>query len=78
MEHNHYKNQNLYLSSAIIASGIPLADYSFDRKTATFYFESPEKCREIEKAWSTNQLQVSAYNFSEAIRQLKAIIHGGN
>lgn len=69
-----YETNNINIASAIIASGIPLSNFSVNEDVFNFVFEDSAMCSEIENLWLTDKLQVSAFKYSQAFRQLKNIV----
>lgn len=71
-----YETNNINIASALIASGIPLSNYSLRDDVFNFIFDDSASCSEIENLWLTDKLQVSAFKYSQAFRQLKNIVFG--
>jgi hypothetical protein len=71
-----YETNDIHLASAFIANDVQLYDYSINGSVFTFIFEDREKCSQMEELWLTDKLNVPAYKFSQALRQLKNIVFG--
>jgi len=75
--HNYYTN-SINISAALLSKGIRLINFHKKNGIITFVFDNPNTCKEIEKLWLIDQLEVSAYSYSQELRRLKNIVHGGS
>ena len=75
-QNQKYETNNINIASAIIASGTPLSNFSVNEDVFIFIFDDFSVCNELENLWLTDKLQVSAFKYSQAFRQLKNIVFG--
>lgn len=80
MEHNKsiYITNNIALASAFIAKDVKLDAYSKEGNIT--YFSFPNKnnlCNKYESLWFTDQLEVKAFSYFQALKQLKNIVYKG-
>lgn len=74
----NYKTQNLHLAGALHSKGCTLLDYTKDSNgKITFIFDHYFDCKEYEKQWLTNTLEVKAFEYFQSLRLLKGVLYGG-
>jgi len=72
----YFETNDINLASALIANDIQLHNFSINGNIFTFIFEDQDSCIKMENLWLTDKLTVSAFKFSQALRQLKNIVFG--
>ena len=70
-----YTNRDFYLSSFIIAAGIPLKSYHKTNGITTFEFDNSEKLQNLVQEYYSMNAFVNAMQYGSAIKNLKSIIH---
>lgn len=78
------KTSDVYLSAALLSLGYKLVNVNrTDPRHMVFEFEMPElkenevmlDIQSIETVWANRELQGNLFDFSEAIKRMKSIIH---
>ncbi len=72
---NTYSNRDFYLSSFIIAAGIPLKSYHKTNGITTFEFDNSDKLNELVNNYYSMNAAVEPMAFGAAIKNLKSVIH---
>ncbi len=75
---NEYTTRDFYLSSFLIAKGIPLKKHSFEDKHTVFTFEETPRTLSTADDYFSMQSNVEPLLFINAIKGLKAIVHQNN
>jgi hypothetical protein len=70
-----YANRDFYLSSFIIAEGIPLKSYYRTNGITTFEFDNSEKLQNLVQEYYSMNASVNAMAYGSAIKNLKSVIH---
>ncbi len=78
MENQEFKNHDLYISSVLLASGLPLKRLERNDRIMVFVFsDSDSKAQEIiSNHWNRNN-KIPSRDLVEAINELKTRIHSG-
>lgn len=84
------KTSDVYLSAALLSLGYTLDrinradphhmifEFSAIAKTGALDELSQAGMKEVELQWANKLLQVNAFEFAEAIKRMKSIIHSGS
>ena len=70
-----YINRDFYLSSFIIAAGIPLKSYHKTNGITTFEFDNSKKLQDLVQEYYSMNAFVNAMQYGSAIKNLKSVIH---
>lgn len=72
-----YKTSDLYYAAFLKVAGVKLLDPVREGKRVTFVFEASEAIRDLKKDYFTRTAKVSALDFADEIRSMKALLHLG-
>ena len=72
---NTYSNRDFYLSSFIIAAGIPLRSYHKTNGITTFEFDNSIKLNDLVNEYYSMSAVVEPMAYGAAIKNLKSVIH---
>ena len=72
-----YKTSDLYYAAYLRVAGVKFLEPVRDGKRVVFVFEASEAIRDLKRDYFTRAAKVSALDFADEIRSMKAIIHLG-
>ncbi|PIP56718.1 hypothetical protein COX05_01560 [candidate division WWE3 bacterium CG22_combo_CG10-13_8_21_14_all_39_12] len=72
-----YETQNLNLAGALHTKGCTLIDFTKNPDSKiTFIFDHYVDCKEYEKQWLLNTLEVKAFEYSQSLKLMKGVLYG--
>ena len=70
-----YTNRDFYLSSYLIAAGVPMKSYQKTNGITTFEFDNSEKLQQLITKYYSMNASVEPMAYGSAIKNLKSVIH---
>lgn len=70
-----FESKDLMLSSALLATGVPLLNVRDERNYLVFIFGDSDKCKKLERQWWAGTLLVNATKYAESVKRLKGLVH---
>ena len=67
--------QDIYLTAALIAQGIPLIAHSRTGSVTTFQFTETDELKQLVENYYADTARVSPLKYGNAFKNLKAMIH---
>ena len=74
---NRYRTADLYFAAFLKAAGVPFLDTEREDDRTQFVFELVDNIRDLKNGFFTRSAKLSALNYADEIKALKAMTHIG-
>ena len=75
MEDSTYRTSDLYYAAFLRVAGVKFIETTRDQGRVFFSFENGESIRDLKKEYFNRSAKISALDYADEIRSMKAMIH---